>query len=195
MEIPDNQLLDKIHDAVVTLDTEWRVTYLNRAAARFAGRPVEELLGKSTWDIFPHACGNVFYTQLHGAASDRRQRHFEEYCPSIDRWLEADVYPSPGGMTVITRDITAAKKQARDGDEQLRLALSFGKMGVWECDVRTRVVRWSPELEAVHGLAAGAFDGKPETVCRSSTQRTGPPLEKHSGKTSWSRATSRTNFV
>ena len=37
-------------------------------------------------------------------------------------------------------------------------------MGVWECDVRTRVVRWSPELEAVHGLTAGAFDGKPETV-------------------------------
>jgi PAS domain S-box-containing protein len=66
MEIPDKQLLDKVQDAVVTLDTEWRVTYLNRAAARFAGRPVEELLGKSTWDIFPHACGNVFYTQLQG---------------------------------------------------------------------------------------------------------------------------------
>ena len=63
MEIPANQILDNIHDAVVTLDTEWRVTYLNRAAARFAGRPVEELLGKSTWDIFPHACGNVFYTR------------------------------------------------------------------------------------------------------------------------------------
>ena len=60
MEIPGNQILDNIHDAVVTLDTEWRVTYLNRAAAQFAGRPVEELLGKSTWDIFPHACGNVF---------------------------------------------------------------------------------------------------------------------------------------
>ena len=29
---------------------------------------------------------------------------------------------------------------------------------------KTRVVRWSPELEALHGLAAGTFDGRPETV-------------------------------
>ena len=122
MEIPANRILDSIHDAVVTLDTEWRVTYLNRAAAQFAGRSIEELLGRSTWDIFPQACGNVFHTELHGAASDRKQRHFEQYCPSIDRWLEADVYPSPGGMTVITRDITAAKKQAKHGEEQLQRA-------------------------------------------------------------------------
>ena len=76
MEIPFNQILDNIHDAVVTLDTEWRVTYLNRAAAQFAGRPVEELLGKSTWDIFPHAFGNVFYNELHGAAADRQAAAF-----------------------------------------------------------------------------------------------------------------------
>ena len=87
MELPDNQILDNIHDAVVTLDTEWRVTYLNRAAARFAGRPVEELLGKSTWDIFPHACGNVFYTQLHGAAVDRSSGISKNTVPaSIDGW-------------------------------------------------------------------------------------------------------------
>ena len=122
MEIPANQILDNIHDAVVTLDTEWRVTYLNQAAARFAGRSVTELLGRSTWEIFPEACGNVFYTELHRAASDGQRRHFEQYCPSIDRWLEADVYPSPGGMTVITRDITAARNQARDGEEQIKRA-------------------------------------------------------------------------
>jgi two-component system, cell cycle sensor histidine kinase and response regulator CckA len=159
-----HQILDDIHDGVVTLDNEWRVTYLNSAAAQFAGRPAEDLIGKSTWDIFPQAAGNVFYNELHGAASDRRQRHFSAYCPGIDRWLEADVHPSTEGMVVITRDITRAKKQARDREERLRLALSFGKMGVWECDLKTRVVRWSPEMEALHGLVAGSFDGRPETV-------------------------------
>ena len=76
MEIPVNHILDNIHDAVVMLDTEWRVTYVNRAAAQFAGRPAEDLLGKSTWDIFPKAPGNVFYNELHRAVSDRRQRAF-----------------------------------------------------------------------------------------------------------------------
>ena len=146
------------------LDTDWRVTYVNRAAAQFAGRPAEELLGKSTWDIFPNAPGNVFYNELHRAVSDFRQGHFEEYCPSVDRWLEAEVHPSPDGMVVIARDITSAKRQARDSEERLRLALSFGKMGFWECDLKTRKVRWSPELEALHGLAAGGFDGRHESV-------------------------------
>jgi len=45
METPVNEILENIHDAVVTLDAEWRVTYLNHAAARFAGRPAAELVG------------------------------------------------------------------------------------------------------------------------------------------------------
>ena len=164
MEVPVNYVLDKIQDAVVMLDSEWRVTYLNRAAAQFAGRSVRDLLGRSTWDIFPHAPGNVFYKELHRAASDRRQGHCEEYCPSVDRWLEADVYPSGAGLLVIVRDITGAKKQAKESEERLRLALSFGKMGVWECDLKTKSVRWSPELEAVHGVPPGSFDGRHESV-------------------------------
>ena len=164
MEIPVNHILDNIHDAVVTLDTEWRVTYVNRVAAQFAGRPAEDLLGKSTWDIFPKAPGNLFYNELHRAVADLRPGHFEEYCPSVGRWLEAEVYPSSDGLVVIARDITHARKEARDREERLRLALSFGKMGVWECDLKTHMVRWSPELEALHGLAAGTFDGRHESV-------------------------------
>ena len=164
MEIPVNHVLDNIHDAVVALDNEWRVTYVNRAAAQFAGRPAEDLLGKSTWDIFPKASGNVFYNELHRAVADLQQGHFEEYCPSMDRWLEAEVYPSSEGLVVIARDITGPRKQARDREERLRLALSFGKMGVWECDLKTHMVRWSPELEALHGLGAGTFDGRHESV-------------------------------
>ncbi len=164
-EIPVNQVLDNIHDAVVVLDADWRVTYLNRAAAQFAGRSIADLLGKSTWDIFPHAAGNTFYNELHRVAAERPlQGRCEEYLPSVDRWLEADVYPSGPGLLVIFRDITSARKQARESDERLRLALSFGKMGVWECDLKARTVRWSPELEAVHGLPPGGFDGSPDSV-------------------------------
>src|SRR5215467_14555139 len=83
-EFPVTQVLDHLHDAVVVLDAEWRVTYLNRAAAQFAGRPLGELFGKSTWEIFPHAFGNAFYKELHRVAANRPDRgHCEEYCPSI----------------------------------------------------------------------------------------------------------------
>jgi PAS domain S-box-containing protein len=42
---------------------------------------------------------------------------------------------------------------------QLRQALQAGRMGSWEWDVTTNKVSWSPELEAIHGLAPGTFDG------------------------------------
>jgi PAS domain S-box-containing protein len=167
MGIPPGHLLDDIHDAIVTLDADWRVTYLNRAAAQFTGRPVVESLGGSAWEILPETAGNRFYGELHLAADDQRHRKFEEYCPCIGLWLESDVYPSDSGLTVVMRDITASKRQeqsAREREEQLRLALSSAKMGVWDYDFGTRVVRWSPELEALHGLTPGSFDGRTETA-------------------------------
>src|SRR5262245_16853768 len=48
--------------------------------------------------------------------------------------------------------------------ERLPLVLSYGHVGVWEYDLKTRQVRWSPELEAIHGLAPESFDGRHETV-------------------------------
>ncbi len=158
-DIPIDQILESIRDAVVTLDAEWRVTFSNRAAAKFAGCSAAELLGRSTWDIFPRGPGNAFFNELHRAAAERTKGHFEGYCSCIDRWLDSDIHPTADGLLVITRDVTAAKRRARDGDERLRLALSSAKAGVWECDIKTRQVRASPELEAVHGVPPGTFAG------------------------------------
>ncbi|HXK04402.1 MAG TPA: PAS domain S-box protein [Verrucomicrobiae bacterium] len=161
--------LDYIQDAVTTYDREWRHTYLNRAAMELAGKPARELIGKSVWEVFPQMVGTRFYLEVHRAAGERARRHFEEHYAQVDRWLEFDAYPTGDGLVVVAREITDAKRQAienRNRDERLSLALSFGKMGVWEYDLRQDVVRWSPELEAIHGLAPGTFDGKHRSVER-----------------------------
>jgi len=46
----------------------------------------------------------------------------------------------------------------REG-ESVRVALEAGRLGIWECDVESGRVRWSHSLEAIHGLAPGAFGG------------------------------------
>src|SRR5688572_588044 len=48
----------------------------------------------------------------------------------------------------------AAPSTAGDG-ERLRLALSTGGMGWWEWEVAGGRLVWSPEAEALHGVAAG----------------------------------------
>lgn len=45
------------------------------------------------------------------------------------------------------------------GQERLRLALEAGRMGTWEWDIRSGSVSWSDNLEEVHGLPPGTFDG------------------------------------
>jgi len=52
-----------------------------------------------------------------------------------------------------------AETAVRESEKGLRLAVAAGGMGTWEWTVATGRVTWSPELEAIHGLAPGAFPG------------------------------------
>ncbi len=47
-------------------------------------------------------------------------------------------------------------------EQRLALALRIGRMGVWEWDLRTNGVSWSPEMFALTGIAPEDFSGKPD---------------------------------
>lgn len=51
----------------------------------------------------------------------------------------------------------AALREANE--RRLSLALAAGGMGAWDWDIRGGRVNWSSELESIHGLAPGTFDG------------------------------------
>jgi len=80
------------------------------------------------------------------------------------------------GVVMVFRDITerrrderervallqserAARTAADTAAEQLRLGLEAGRMGTWEWMIGAGAVRWSPGLEAIHGLSPGGFPG------------------------------------
>jgi PAS domain S-box-containing protein len=66
------------------------------------------------------------------------------------------------GMIGVVQDITD-RKQAEDAlletQTRLTMAIEAGQMGDWEWIVATGKVRWSPALEAIHGLPPGGFGG------------------------------------
>ena len=62
----------------------------------------------------------------------------------------------------VRRGLAALARRSRlawTGEEQLRLALAAARMGTFEWDLRTNRGTMSAELEAIHGLAPGEFDG------------------------------------
>jgi PAS domain S-box-containing protein len=103
-------ILERIGDAYMAFDTEWRYTYVNHRAAEFAQKPASELLGKCVWDEFPEAVNTAFYTELHRAMREQVSTTFENYFPPLRKWFENTVYPSPEGASVFYRDITDRKR-------------------------------------------------------------------------------------
>ena len=122
--------LDHIHEAVVTLDRDWRFVYLNRAALGLCNRPAAAVLGKVVWEVFPRAVGSTFHAEFHRVVADRRHRQFVEYDRVMDRWLEADAYPAENGLVAIIRDITEARKRETTIQNRLdQLQLLFDLAG------------------------------------------------------------------
>lgn len=61
---------------------------------------------------------------------------------------------------------TRAEALTRRSEERLRFALDAALMGTWEWELGTNTVRWSENLERIHGLPPGTFDGDFESYER-----------------------------
>lgn len=130
-------VLDSIKDAFITLDHDWRITYINPEAARINKKKPEEFLGKTHWEEWPASIGTQVEQQYKKAMAEHIPVHFEHqyYVDSVyDVWLDIHAYPGDEGLTIYYRDITEQKharmelRQAvarlAEAQESERLALS-----------------------------------------------------------------------
>ncbi len=63
------------------------------------------------------------------------------------------------GMATDITDRNQAEEALQGSERRLRLALEAGATGLWDWDVVSNVVTWSPECYAIHGMKEGEFDG------------------------------------
>lgn len=117
-------ILERIGDAYMAFDRDWRYTYVNRKAAELALKPASVLLGRCVWDEFPEAVQTRFYAELQRALQDQVPVEFENYYAPLGKWFENSVYPHPDGVAVFYRDVTSRKETeqqlARRTDELAR---------------------------------------------------------------------------
>lgn len=105
----DTSILEQITDAFVSLDLNWRYTYVNKKAGKIFNRPPEDLIGKHIWTEFPEGVGQSFYHAYQKATREQRYIHLEEYYPPWDRWYENHIYPSEAGLSIFFQDVTKRK--------------------------------------------------------------------------------------
>ena len=99
-------VLESLGDGFYTLDHHWHITYWNRKAEEITGIPREQVLGTNAWNLYPESASPPLQKEFHRAADGGVPVHFEEYLPSLRKWLEFSVYPSGEGLSVYVRDST-----------------------------------------------------------------------------------------
>lgn len=102
--------LDNLSEGFVSLDRQWRYTYVNRAAEEVIGRPAAELMGKACCELFPEAVGGFAYQELHRSVAEGVPVRFENFVPEPhNRWYESRCYPSEEGISLFFSDVTERK--------------------------------------------------------------------------------------
>ncbi|MEO8998741.1 MAG: PAS domain-containing protein [Rhodanobacter sp.] len=92
-ELEFHQVFERITDAYVALDRDWRYTYLNAKACNFFGRRVEDMIGRNIWVEFPEGIGQPFQHAYERAMAEQRPLQIEAFYPPYNRWFENRIYP------------------------------------------------------------------------------------------------------
>lgn len=110
-------ILDRIADAFVAFDHEWRYTYFNREAERLLRLRREDVLGRDVWEAFPAALGSPFHRGARRALARQQTVTMEEYFPPLGLWLHIRIYPSPDGLSIYFQDVTV-RRQAEEAQRE-----------------------------------------------------------------------------
>lgn len=123
-----SQVLGATTDAIVGVDRNWVMTYLNTRAVEIYA-PDRQVIGQSVWEVFPDAAyeGSPYVEHYHRAMNERIAGGFDAYYPEpLNRWLHIDVYPTPEGIVTFSRDVTrevadrqALKQKSEQAERQL----------------------------------------------------------------------------
>jgi PAS domain S-box-containing protein len=143
------QIIERVKDGFVALDKDWRYTYVNQQGAQFLNRKKPtDLIGKHIWTEYPEGVGQPFYHAYQTAMNTQEMIHLEDYYEPWDRWFENRIYPSTDGLTIYFTEITERKRAERvlhETEERLRLAVKAANVGLWDWNLRTNEVYYSPE--------------------------------------------------
>ena len=116
-------LVEKVPMGLVTVDDQLRLTYVNSAAARFWGRPRQEIIGKVLWDLFPRISDPEVARVVQDFLASGQSARFETHNLDTDRWFEVLANRTETGYSAFFLDVTdrrGAEAQREDAEARYR---------------------------------------------------------------------------
>lgn len=136
------KVLDKISDSFFAVDTNWTVTYWNKATEQLLKKPRHEVLGKNLWEVYADAYDRFFH-HYDKAMHEHKVVNFEEYYPPLNIWTEVVAYPSISGLAIYFRDITAKKQadcQLLQTEKNYSTLINASADRIWSVDADLKII-------------------------------------------------------
>ncbi len=150
------QVLDVTTDAILAFDRSWRISFANRQAHRLLGA-AGDFVGKNLWEHFPDTLGSdsPYVKHYRRAMEERIASSFEAFYPDpFNFWLNIEARPSPDGIIVFFRDITADRRTNDELRYQAGLLSTVQKaalIATWELDLDTGAMHFGAGSNPVFG--------------------------------------------
>ena len=159
IEAEMSTVFNRIKDGVISLDNEWRYTFVNDTSAKINGKGRLELLGHSIWEIHPEAKQTPFWYLLHEAKITGQVMELEIFDCVLNCWFAVKAYPSNDGMTIYYADITERKK-AIEQQNLLVSIINSSEDAIISKTPESIVTSWNRGAETIFGYSAKEMIGK-----------------------------------
>jgi PAS domain S-box-containing protein len=162
-------LLEGVTDAVFTLDGDWRITYVNRAARERIGRSADELLGRHAADVLPRVEGASFAAAYERALTTGVPVREEAWVPAFAGWYEVNAFPAGPSLAVVFRETTGRDLRLGEAQRSSLAGIVVGEPLEATGEALARAVeerfpgtvaalyRYDPDADVLHLLAAPSY--------------------------------------
>lgn len=90
-------VIDRVTDAIVELDSDWRITLVNQQAENLYELDEESLLGRDFWEVFSKGLDTQLEEESRQVMETREPTSFVECFPQMDGRFNIKAYPTSNG--------------------------------------------------------------------------------------------------
>jgi PAS domain-containing protein len=94
-------MVNRLTIGIVSFDTNWKISYINKPGAKIFGSRVSTLLGKTLWTDIPEAATKPLFEKFRMAFEKQRAMVVTSAAAPLDESMHARIYPSADGVTVL----------------------------------------------------------------------------------------------
>jgi PAS domain S-box-containing protein len=158
-----SQMFERISDAMVSIRADWTITHVNERAGKLLNRAPQDLVGKNVWAVFPDSGGYQFRAVYERCMASQKPEVFEEHYEPAGVWYESNIYPSPDGLSVYFRNITARKRSEaalRHAKEQAENLINGANVMVVGLDNRGQITIFNKAAQLLTGYTLADIAGR-----------------------------------